>query len=139
MIRAAASGAIDFAHADLLDPWWWRKVHIILDDLARQRVIEYTRTQFDRIRSLTSRPNLTQESREKLADHSSRVSARLRSLWFPWKGSEDQQDERKTTAQRMYDAWVRIWGDPNDPKVAAAIDQTAASLRAADKGRLQRR
>lgn len=110
-------------------------VNMVLDDLARQRVIEYTRMQFDRIRSLTSRPNLTQESRDKLSEQATKVSARLKSLWFPWKGTESQQDERKNTAQRMYDAWVRIWGDPNDPEVAKAIDATAAALRAGDKGR----
>jgi hypothetical protein len=45
---------------------------------------------------------------------------------------EDTADQQKklTAAAQARAAWVRSWGDPNDPKVAQNIDDTVAALRA---------
>lgn len=131
MLTAAVKGAIDFSQARIRDPNWWRYVRLVLDELSREREIEYTRMQLDRVRSLTARANLTDFSRQQLADQADRLANQVWKLWFPWLADASPHQ----SPADMRQAWINAWGDPNDPEVAKAIDMTVAMLDAGNNSR----
>jgi hypothetical protein len=126
MIRAAARGAVDFCRADPDDRRFWNRLALILDELENDDRLELLRMHHDRYVNLLARGDLTAESMDRLRGGHERLMAAVGRRLFPWE--TDEKDDIRTGTEQLRDRWVQAFGDPDDPKVAAAIDATVRLL-----------
>jgi len=120
MIQAACEGMIDFRQADLRDPWWWRKLRVVIDYVGRQVSAKLAEHKFQFnlavLSYLTHRDTL-----EMHWDSAEMLRSRLCRKLAPWLkvGPEDV----KETLKEMRDRYIETWGDPNDPTYQAEMQR----------------
>lgn len=139
--RAAASGAIDFAAADLLEARWWRKLWHTLRVLADEADYRVVRAHLDRALPFLSRSDLNDGQAQSSGDAVDRLVEALRDVVKPWAKAAGEASARGAMAS-MEESWIRAFGDPKDPAVAARIREAAEALKPRPapgvKGRLPR-
>ncbi len=127
-MRAAASGAVDFTRADPRDPRWWRGLSLVLDDLERRDAAAILQAYAAVNLSVVSRPGA--DAKAALAAAGECLAGANKAL-FPWEKPAEKSDI-KSDAARLRDAWVRNFGDPDDPATQERIRKTVAALRGDD-------
>lgn len=129
MVEMSVAGAVDFSTADLTDPLWWRSLWMRMT--AYERVIQrdYYRCQVSNVIKLLCRPKLSAETAEALDNNYVHYSTALRKSLWPWQHEEDDTD----VIESLTASWEARWGNPNDPEVQKAIQQTIDALNNAGK------
>ena len=133
-MRAAVEGVIDLSEADLLSPAWHNKLGILMAGMLEQRFEEYNRVMHARALALLTTPgtNVELHARHEVEY----LQEYCQQLLFM---DADKAATRRSTAQRLRDAWAREFGDPNDPKTRRNIDAVVNALKSrkqeADKER----
>ena len=114
MVRAAASGRVDFANADLLGRKWWMRLGWILDELELEGVSKVQAMRHAQYVAGLD-PMSGQKAFEyhwKMADEClSSVHAQL----FPWLKDGDEEETAEASAGRVKTTWESVFGDPEDP------------------------
>lgn len=121
MVRAAASGAIDFAEADPRDRWWWTRTNLILEELARRDRLELLKSHGTHWAGLLANSRIELEAAQ--AGSREVVTDILKNL-LPWQSAYHG-------SQDMIDAWHAEYGDPNSPENLAMIEQAIETMNAA--------
>jgi hypothetical protein len=125
MVQAAARGVVDFSTADLLDRRWWMKLWLMLDQVEGDNVVLVRRMEHAHNVAL-----LDYKLDGKAFDlHWDRSTTALREVWdalFPW----CKMDATSGAAvDKLHEAWVRQWGDPNSPETLKKIQLTVEYLK----------
>lgn len=128
MVRAAASGAIDFSRADPWDKWWWRKTYWILGELARQNNALMHTARHRYWCAMLTRSNLQPSAMEHVHQSCEETLNKIQRTLYPWQAAET--GERQSTANALETMWRDTFGDPNDPAVQAEIEKGLAVMRA---------
>ena len=87
-----------------------------------QLSLDFLRARLDRISSQLGVYRLDPSSFEKLQTASGEALEDIRGKLYPWQSTQP-------ATESLRDAWVRVFGDPNDPAVKAKIDATITALR----------
>lgn len=127
----AFSGRFDFTRYDPLDSYHRARLKLALSYEERSRLLDTTRDTFLYMLSVANTPgNITHESRVKLQDKAFETLRKRHSVTFPWNIAPDEASSGPTESEieALRAEWIRIWGDPNDPKVAAEIQKVSDQL-----------
>ncbi len=127
MFQAHITGAVDFSRARLRDPRWWRYLEAVLAALSQTngRTVLGHMVQYNLAKSqATWLPEKTKLESAKEA------LQRIVQIADSYEGTAPRSEaqQRKDEAQQLHDAWSSVFGDPNDPEVAARIEATAKAL-----------
>lgn len=129
MVCAAADSLIDFRRADPLSPRWQRHVDIILDELLVRQELEWKRLDYQYLLMACQESDLAATARQDLRQQLFELRQQLYQGIQRFRPDVAGNEARRSMAQQLRDAWVRVWGDPNDPAVQAKIDRVAEALR----------
>lgn len=121
MVRAAASGAIDFAQADPNDRWWWKRLNFILDEVGRRDRLEWLQANARHYAGLLANGKLENEAFQKTQEASMELVGSVYTLLFPWQSDVSLQ-------QDLVDMWTSEYGDINSPETKAMIDAAIEAI-----------
>ena len=128
----ARRGTFDFTRYDPMDSYHKVRLQLALNFEERQRFIEYQRDVLAYALAVANTPgNIKHESRVRVHERAFDALQSHYNLQFPWDIKKQEPGKSSTTASEiksMRDQWISIWGDPNDPEVAARIQRTADNL-----------
>jgi hypothetical protein len=126
MVQAAAHGVVDFSTADLLDRQWWMKLWWMLDQVEADNLVLVRQMEHAHNISL-----LDYYLEQKIFDlHWDRAVQALRDTWdtlFPW--CKMGGDATASAKDKLTAAWIKQWGDPNDPETLRKIKLTVDYLK----------
>lgn len=134
MIQAATAKVIDFSESDPRNSMWLDKVRLLCDRLELENFRHYNEILRTTSLASMSRSDLTDDSYEKLRGYASEYTGKIRSVLFPWVKAENE-DAKKDAYQGLYNMWVNVFGDPDDPAVQAEIERTAKMMLGDGKAR----
>ena len=133
VVKAAASGAIDFREADFLDPRWWNRFHILIKEFERSQYRELHRLLHMQSCVFATTPDLSDDGYKSCMEGAVEAFDNIVDLLLPWR--EDMEARRNQDDIRSArELWVNQWGDPDDPEVAEKIKRTAEALAANTQG-----
>ena len=130
LIQAVAFGGhFDFKRYDPTDSYHRARLKLAMDFEEQQRLLRCTQDMLLYTLSVASTPgNIKHESRVKLQDKAFDALQDRYNLEFPWDKRESKEHTSEAEAADLRQRWIDIWGDPNDPEVAARIKLVADSL-----------
>lgn len=114
MVRAAASGLIDYTEADPSDKQWNIKHKLIISELIRQSRQEILQCYHTHVCAYLSHSNLTAESFTKLKESAKDAYQSLRQNMYPW--LEKELDTPPDNENKPQDSKI-------DSKTQALIDR----------------
>jgi hypothetical protein len=94
MVRAAASGAFDYAHADPYNPQWRLRHSLILREVARREDIQLILALQQHWLAYVSHSRLEDDSWNNAKNSAAHILTHLRSAIYPWDVA--QTDEQKS-------------------------------------------
>jgi hypothetical protein len=125
MVRAAVSGALDYAQADPTNLHWRLRQKFVLEEIQRQedvRLLEAVQRQW---LAYISHGSLTEESFNNVKQSANNVLDDLKSAIFPWIQRPKLEDKKATidnSTQKLidqYKAMQRQWAEnTNETKEA---------------------
>lgn len=92
MVRAAVSGAINYAGADPRDRHWRLKHRLLLDEVERREDYELLTIAHRHWLALLSHGNLTEESFKAVKKHANEVMGVIQKTTFPWLEAKKAED-----------------------------------------------
>jgi hypothetical protein len=131
MLGVLHSRAFDFQRYDPCDSYHRYRLRLLMRYEERLRYAKYQHATMLYIQAVANTPGkIEYKSREESHGRAFELLQTHYGQSFPW--AAQTTDPRQTTtedeAAKLRAAWVAIWGDPNDPEVAAKIARTADSL-----------
>lgn len=127
MVQAAASGAIDFANADLLDRQWWLKLRWILDRLEDEHMVDVYRLQHAQHASVLDY-ELDKQVFETHWEGGNKLIKKVYGTHFPWNSEQVHEDQKKKIYDELVEKWRARFGDLRDPAVKEKYDRMAKAM-----------
>ncbi len=134
MLQAQVEGVVDFAAADLLDPRWWRHLGLMLDQLERRNLLDVQTASHQHCLAVYISSAEDPKLQQQLQERSQQLVKQRLGMLFPWLLEASSVDPRQA-ARAMAQTWRKVYGDPDDPKMAEKIRKTAEALRRGTKQR----
>ena len=135
LVEAALRGIVDFRQARLRDPWWHRRLYLLLLGYVQQLSREQGERSEDYfwlrgVLQTIAQPQSAGKILEILTDQRDR----LRQSRNPFAQSQEATRPAKLVeAEQAREAWKQAFGDPADPAVQAKIQQTVQAMLADTK------
>lgn len=113
MVRAAASGAIDYTGADPLNRQWRIKHRLLLREVHRKEEENLLTNVHRHWCAYASHGRLSEESFDKVKEELANALVDLQGVVFPWARKEQEQKEDKnskidSTTQKLIDVWKSL-------------------------------
>lgn len=121
MVRAAATGAIDFSRADPNDRWWWKRTNFILDEVARRDRLEWLRANAQHYAGIMANSRLDNDSFQKTQEGSLELVNSVYKVLFPWQSDVSLQ-------QDLVETWTSTFGDINSPETQEMIEKAIEAI-----------
>jgi hypothetical protein len=128
MLRAAATGAINFAQFDPWDNWWWRRMRLIIAELGRQNNQESLTTQHQHYLAYLSNGQLSDDSWEAQKAAADETLNGLLRGYFPWRADEIGAAGAKTGRDHAVEQFYEIYGKPGEPRYEQMMAEWSAYL-----------
>jgi len=129
-VAAQASGRLDFCKADSNDLKWLIKEKLILDEIERERITDVYRTGCLLHASAAGASN--KEIYEHHFKQADKRFKRITEILLPYVSKSQQIAGSKAgigeTPEEMRENWAKVFGNPDDPEVAARIKATIEEL-----------
>jgi len=125
MIRAAATGVIDFTQFDPTSAWWWKRMYMLLGELVAQQHREINLAVHTHWVTLASHSRLSPESFTSTQQHANNALQTLLDSYYPWLENQKTGDPNKV----LMDAFRQQYGYPGDPRYEKMLAEAAAALR----------
>lgn len=128
MVRAAATGALDFSEADPYDPRWMIKLRLVLAELLRQSSLNFATVLHSHYVNFTTIPRLEEASFTKLRNGANDSLDIVIQQSEPW----NKEQAEKATKDKVHAAvqeWEDHYGKLDDPGVQEAIAATVAAVK----------
>ncbi len=130
MVRAATSGAFNFAGHDPFDIWWWKRLRWTLDELVRRNNFEYYSCEQSHHTALLASSRVDPADWEKTQQQCLDLLGKMHGVLFPWlHGGET--GITSTEANRLEQLWQEHFsGEDAQKRIAEGIahmQQLAAS------------
>jgi hypothetical protein len=123
MVRAAAARGIDFEQADPDDKWWWLRTDLILEEIAQQDKLRWTELRHRHYAALVASGKISDDSFADAQEVAIECTNSAYKLLFPWEAAQSEAVNRD-----LIQMWYDEFGDPEDPEVAAKIDEWVAAI-----------
>lgn len=126
MIRAAASGVVDFSQANAAGEEWWRRTNALLDDLARKEDEDLLSEAYKYHLALMSNSALTDDSFNRAKKIALDTFVEIFNLSHPWEATSTKK-MRQEQILKLRDAYKRLFGgDPSDPEFKKRLEADVA-------------
>lgn len=123
------SGRIDFSKADPEDPMYLIKEEWVLNEVLKENLMTVSRAELLSYASRSVDIRLSSEGYQAMLDGIVVSAGDIRRISMPWaKVISGDSVTPRDNIKSMAEAWKQVWGDPNDPATAAAIDNTVKVL-----------
>jgi hypothetical protein len=124
MVRAAASGAFDYRHADPTNRQWQLRHLLVLKEIARQQDEKILTAAHAQWLAYVGHSNLEPESWTKIKQQAADTLDQLRQTIFPWTKREENKQPTDTIDNKygdliaQYRAMVASKESPDNPPAA---------------------
>lgn len=123
MVRAAARGVVDFHDARPLDPYWWRRLNLLLDEVETEDTLRLAGVALRYHMLTAANANLTEGAFKSSREAAHRLFKVMDGALRPWNVDRERGDEER-------DLYKKHIGDyRNDPAVKAAVEAEAKAMR----------
>ncbi len=123
IVRAAVRGVVDFSHAKLLDRHWWLRLHILLDEVENEDMIELAKQAFLFHMLTAANGAISEQSFDTARKTAKTMFKRIDSWLRPWVETNEEN-----VAQQNRGLYEQHIGSLNDPNHLAAVQQTIDSM-----------
>lgn len=131
LVALATNGIVDFSKAHFRDARWWRLLRIHIRNYQQQVWAECADKNAEFLWRNSSLAALLApykaESAKEILEKTNYQHLVAQHLRYPWIYPQPQQEKQKVVDD-LVTAWVRAFGDYNDPVVRAKIEATAALM-----------
>lgn len=125
MVRAATTGAIDFAQFDPRNKTWWRRLDLILNELHREDLKTTSKIQHRHWLATALIPGLTPEQRADGRVNAENYLTQLTGLYFPW--LKETLKKQSNPQESAVEAFREMYGYPGEERYEKMLqDQLAA-------------
>jgi len=128
ILRAHVDGVIDFREANLLDPYWHKRLLIVLKELVDREKMEILKMIHQRELAKIGIPLLTSEGLESSLNLAQETLESYVGL-LVGADEQDKADRKTRQIKSLEEAWSDQFGDPDDPNTRDAISRVVASLK----------
>lgn len=111
MVRAAASGIIDYANADPTEKNWRIRHRLLLNELHRREEQQMLETAHQHWCAYVAHGNLTEDSFSDIKQELTKVFTTLQSVIFPWQVTAEPQTRNSTIdaeTQKLIDIYKQM-------------------------------
>ena len=129
MVRAAVTGAVDFAQYDPDDYRWWAGMWLRIRELQRQHEQAVAAARHSHWITLASHGNLEAASFQNALENANEALQQLSRAHYPWLDETAGAGSRDEAVEEFRKAW----GYPGDPQYEAMVAHDLAVLRALDE------
>lgn len=129
MVRAAATGAIDFAQADPRDKYWWRRLRWITDTIAREDDYRLTEAQHRHWVTVFANGQLNDESFENAKSNAQEYLNRLVIHRYPEYEQQLQNEAYLQTREGALAAWREQFGYPGEPRYEKMLEDAMSAFK----------
>jgi hypothetical protein len=98
-----------------------------INEVLKENLLELSRAELLAHCTRSTDIKMSNEGYQATIDGIVGASGDIRRLKIPWAKIQESKSPR-ANIRSMAAAWREVWGDPNDPLVAAAIDNTIKVL-----------
>ena len=131
----AARGRLDYSKFDPLVPEHYIREHMFSVYTENELMAEVAHLYFQNalVGLHPMVPDATLRSAGRLSERMLGIMVDAKMPWMP--GRQDRKEKMRDEAQEARDQWSRVYGDPQDPKVKAAVDRAVEKMRAQRQGK----
>ncbi len=123
MVRAAARGVVDFRRARPLEPNWWRRLNLLLDEVEAEDTLRLAGEAF-RFHMLTAANSaLTEAAFKSSRESAQKLFKTMDGALRPWVVDRDNKGSAEAELYRQLIGDYRA-----DPAFKAAVDAEAQSM-----------
>jgi len=116
MVRAATSGAIDFAQFDPMDSWWWKRLTWTLDEIEGVSERKALSAQHRHYCAAISHGNLEPESFDEVKALSrAALNNYLKSI-YPWLADQLGESTVQTDRELAVEQYHELFGYPGEER-----------------------
>jgi hypothetical protein len=123
MVRAAASGAVDYSRADPRDRNWRLRHKLVLHELARKESYDFLTLVHAHWRAYAARDNLTAQSVTTVKDNLNKTLKAIEDIAFSKNETPKQSPQPQNTAEKPV-----VNKKPKEPKKDTILDKDTAAL-----------
>jgi len=96
MVRAAASGVVDYTRADPNDKTWRIRHRLLIEELRRRESLQLMDSVHRHWLSHVSHGSLTEDSYRNVKEHASATLIKLQDCIYPWLSTSSQEGATDT-------------------------------------------
>ena len=133
ILQAAYKGLIDFSEARFSDRAWWQKLRLMLDKMEDDNLSQVQQMQFQLNTSVLSYQSEEQQLKHHWQKAQDLITSRYDAL-FSWSKQATGKDAIQKVYKGLIDEWERHFGDRNDPKVVAMLEEYKERVRQMQQG-----
>lgn len=124
MVKASATGAIDFANADLQDKYWWRKLRWTVQHLQEEEDYNITEARHRHWITACANSTLTDDSFATAKANAQEYLNKLITIRYPEYAEHLKNQARAQTREGALEAYREKFGYPGDPRYEAMVKRT---------------
>jgi hypothetical protein len=129
MVKASATGAIDFAHSDLRDMYWWRKLRWTIDAISREDDYRLTEAQHRHWVTVFANSSLDADGFELAKANAQDYLHKLIIARYPEFASQLAMANRAASREGVVEEFRERFGYPGDPRYEAMLLRTLDAFR----------
>lgn len=132
MVRAATTGAIDFAKFDPRNKFWWRKLDLVLHELHQEDLKKTTGVQHQHWLSTTLVQGLSAEQRAEARVNAENYLVQYLGLHFPWLKERLKLQQNPTEAAVA--EYREMYGYPGEERYEKMLQEQLAQWKKIGEG-----
>lgn len=129
MVRASATGAINFARSDLRDKHWWRKLRWVTDVIQKEDDYKLLEAQHRHWVTIFSNSALDDEGFETSKAQAQEYLNKLVIARYPEHAEQLSGAAFANTRESAVAAYREKFGYPGDPRYEAMLERTKEAFR----------
>lgn len=130
MVRAAVTGALNFAAADLNDRYWWRRLRWTLYSLQKEEDFELDACQHRHWVTIFANSSLDDDGFAMAKTNAQHFLTKLLSARYPEYAELLQQAAHSSTRDGALEDYRERFGYPGDPRYEKMLQDTLEAFRA---------
>lgn len=129
MVRAAATGAMNFADADPRDKYWWRKLRWTVDAISKEDDYKLVEAQHRHWVTIFANSSLDDDGFNTAKANAQDYLSRLIIARYPEYKDTLARAARAQTREGALEAYREKFGYPGDPRYEAMLQKTLGAFK----------
>jgi hypothetical protein len=129
MIKAAATGAVDYSHADPQDKYWWRRLRWITDAMAAEDDYRLIEAQHRHWVTIFANGQLDANSFDNAKANAQHYLTQLIGFRYPEYAKKLEQEAFRGSREGALQAFREEFGYPGDPRYEKMLEETMEAFK----------